>query len=114
MSENINKRRLAASAQKKAFLKRKKAKERFQALGYTGISLARLEDSRNLNVIGRIAAVGTSFAHKRALEISDEVIYADEGQIIRQVKGRKPQIIEHISPRKVTKGEVLIINRSRV
>ena len=114
MSENTNKRRIAESAQKKAFLKPKKAKKGFQELEYNGISLARLEDSENLNVLGRIAAVGTSFAHKRALKISDEVIYADEGQIIRQVKGRKPQIIEHISPRKVTKGEVLFINRCRV
>ncbi|MGB0981564.1 MAG: hypothetical protein ACPGUH_05635 [Winogradskyella sp.] len=114
MSENINKKKIAASVQKKAFLKRKNVKKRFQALGFTGVSLAKLEDSKNLNVLGQIAAVGTSFAHKKALEISDEVIYADEGQIIRQVKGRKPQIIEHISPRKVTKGEVLIINRCRV
>ena len=103
MSKNIIKRKIAAPAQKKASLKHKNKR-----------NLARLEDSKNLNDLGRIAAIGTSSAHKRALKIFDGVVYVDEGQIIRHVKGRKPQIIKHISPRRATKGEVLIIHRERV
>jgi len=80
----------------------------------TNLSLSRLEDSRNLSDLEEIAAIGTSFAHKKALEISDEIIYANEGKIIRLVKGKKPEIIEMITPRKATKGEVLIIDRNRV
>ena len=114
MSENIRKIKISSVAQRKALLKHEKPKNRLLELSQKGVSLARLEDSKNLNTLEKIAAIGTSFAHKRALEISDEVIYANEGQIIRKVKGRKPQIIESISPRKATKGEVLIIHRGRV
>ena len=114
MSQNIRKRKISTTVKRKALLKREKSKNRPRELNQTGVSLAKLEDSKNLNALEKIAAIGTSFAHKRALEISDEVIYANEGQIIRKVKGRKPQIIESLSPRKATKGEVLIIQRGRV
>jgi len=113
MSENIKRRKITVSERRKAFLKRKNAKKRFQKARYFGVSLARLEDSKNMNFLERIVAVGTSYAHKKALEMADEVVYADEGKIIRHVKGQEYQVIEHISPRKVTKGEVLIINRDR-
>lgn len=114
MSEKIRKIKVSSTAQRKILGKHGKPKKRLQKIGQRGSSLARLEDSKNLNTLGEIVAIGTSFAHKRALEISDEVIYASEGQIIRKIKGRKPQIIESISPRKATKGEVLFIGRSRV
>ncbi|NCT17582.1 MAG: hypothetical protein COZ75_00830 [Flavobacteriaceae bacterium CG_4_8_14_3_um_filter_34_10] len=69
--------------------------------------LAELEDSNNLNTISRLAASGTSYAYRRAWEISNEIILVVDGKVIRQVKGKKPEVIEDLNPRKVTKGATL-------
>lgn len=110
MSENIRKERNSALTKKKACLEHRN--KRSSTSNIVRNSLANLEDSKNLDGLGEIAKTGTSFAHKRALEISDEVIYASEGKIIRKVKGKEPQILQNIYQRKVTKGEVLIIQRT--
>ncbi|TGV03495.1 hypothetical protein [Flavivirga rizhaonensis] len=86
---------------------------RLRALGLiTGNSLAKIEDSKNLSSLGRVAAYGTLFAHKKAKEISDEMIFVRDGKVIRQVKGKKPQILEQLSTRKAKKGDILYLQNS--
>ncbi|WP_430410130.1 hypothetical protein [Kordia sp.] len=75
------------------------------------VTLEKLEDADNLSFLDKVTAQGTRVAHQKATETFDEIVYVIDGEVIRETKGEKREVIQVLKPRKVTRGATLTISR---
>ncbi|AXG69692.1 hypothetical protein KORDIASMS9_01919 [Kordia sp. SMS9] len=73
--------------------------------------LEALEDSENLNSLAKITASGTLSAYNRAVKTHDEIVYVNDGKVVRKVKGKEVEVIQNLITRKVVKGTTITIRK---
>ncbi len=73
--------------------------------------LEELEDKKNPTQLVKILARATREARRRSREISDEIIEVRNGQLIREIKGKKCEVLRDLKTREVEVGKVWVIER---
>jgi hypothetical protein len=105
MSRNFRHRKKSASVKAVSTIR----KRRSQAQRNRRSTLEKLEDSENITALHKVAADGTTDAHKVAVETLSEIIYVHADKVVRKSKNGKQQVIQKLSPRKVVKGTTTVL-----
>lgn len=64
-----------------------------------------IEDKNDLSLLGRIAAEGTRKGFERAKKVANEIIFVQNGKLIRKRPGKPNEFISKFEERQVQIGE---------